>query len=594
MVLPSLSLSRTKVEAVSVFGGYDRRPDAVENTFSEMTNCGPERFPAIGPRAGRGERAMPKRVKRVQAILSGETLIYAADGELYVNDRPVMELTDVEPKKLIAMGAYVIVLPDKLYYNTADPTDAGRMETAFHASSGVQYRLCDASGGEIGTPAAQETPPLSPENGALWLDVSVTPNTLKRYSAETGLWSAAAAAYVMLRSPGIGKGLRTGDAVKLTGISQIDESLSPLEGQYAILTYADDAMIVIPGTARRAGTTDRPFSLERSLPRMDCVFECGNRLWGCRYGADADGRFVNEIYSSKLGDFKNWRCYEGLSTDSYAVSVGSDGAFTGGVAYRGIPCFFKENMLYRVFGAYPAAFRVDSLQCRGVQAGAEESLAILNERLFYKSRGGVCVYDGSIPACISAELGSDAYDAPGDEGQPAAAAGAAENKYYISMRAASDREYAFFLYDTERGMWYRQDRTRAVQFASENGRLFWLDGDTGRVTGVCASGTDIQEQPFEWSLTTAQAGLSDPYRKYVSRLTARVTLTPGSRLRVYIRYDSAGDPVLLADLRGSTERTFSIPLRMRRCDHYRLRFEGFGEARIHSVYKTVENGSELS
>ena len=40
------------------------------------------------------------------------------------------------------------------------------------------------------------------------------------------------------------------------------------------------------------------------------------------------GEAVNEIYASKLGDFRNWRCFEGLSTDSYAAARGSDGAFT--------------------------------------------------------------------------------------------------------------------------------------------------------------------------------------------------------------------------------------------------------------------------
>ena len=585
MVLPSLSRARTKTEAVNVFGGYDCRREAAGNTFREMTNCGPERFPAAGPRARRGARAMPKRVKRVQAILSGETLVYAADGFLYVKDRPVMELTAAEPKKLIAMGAYVIVLPDKLYYNTADPADAGSMEAAFEAASGVRYRLCDASGGEIGTPAVRDTPPPSPENGALWLDDSVTPNVLKRYSAETGLWSALAAAHVMLQAPGIGRGFRAGDAVRLTGISQIDESLSPLEGQYAALSYADEGMLVIPGTAARAGTTALPFSVERRLPLMDFVFECGNRLWGCRCGKDADGRFVNEIYCSKLGDFKNWRCYEGISTDSYAVSVGSEGAFTGGVAYRGAPCFFKENALYRVYGAYPAVFRLDSLQCRGVQAGSGGSLAILNEVLYYKSRAGVCVYDGGSPRSVSAELGGETFTD--------AAAGAADDRYYISMKRA-DGVYCLFLFDAERGAWYRQDHTRASQFATENGRLCWLDADAGRIVRACAAEGDETEAPFDWSLTAAETGTDTVGRKYVSRLTLRVTLTPGSRLRVYVRYDSAGDYVLLADLRGSAERTCSVPLRPRRCDRFCLRFEGFGDAVIHSVQRTTEGGSELT
>ena len=74
---------------------------------------------------------------------------------------------------------------------------------------------------------------------------------------------------------------------------------------------------------------------------MDFVIESGNRLWGCRYGKALNGETVNEIYASKLGDFRNWYCFAGISTDSYTASVGTDGAFTGAVTYMGRPIFFK-------------------------------------------------------------------------------------------------------------------------------------------------------------------------------------------------------------------------------------------------------------
>lgn len=45
--------------------------------------------------------------------------------------------------------------------------------------------------------------------------------------------------------------------------------------------------------------------LERKAPEMDFVIECGNRLWGCRYEVTDQSRLYNEIYASKLGDFKN-------------------------------------------------------------------------------------------------------------------------------------------------------------------------------------------------------------------------------------------------------------------------------------------------
>ena len=78
----------------------------------------------------------------------------------------------------------------------------------------------------------------------------------------------------------------------------------------------------------KAPSADSRPSPRRSVPEMDFVIESGNRLWGCKYGV-VDGKAVNEIYASKLGDFKNWNCYAGRSTDSYVATRGSDGPFTG-------------------------------------------------------------------------------------------------------------------------------------------------------------------------------------------------------------------------------------------------------------------------
>ena len=67
------------------------------------------------------------------------------------------------------------------------------------------------------------------------------------------------------------------------------------------------------------------------MPELDFLCENENRLWGCK---------GDTIYASKLGDPFNWNVFDGVSTDSYAVDVGSAGDFTGCFAYRGYPVFF--------------------------------------------------------------------------------------------------------------------------------------------------------------------------------------------------------------------------------------------------------------
>ena len=99
---------------------------------------------------------------------------------------------------------------------------------------------------------------------------------------------------------------------------------------------------------------------------------------------------VNELYACALGDFRNWNRFLGVSTDSYFVSLGSDGPFTGAIAQGGHPLFFKERCLHKVYGQIPANFQVQTNMCRGVQKGCEKSLAIVDEVLYYKSFSGIC------------------------------------------------------------------------------------------------------------------------------------------------------------------------------------------------------------
>ena len=68
------------------------------------------------------------------------------------------------------------------------------------------------------------------------------------------------------------------------------------------------------------------------------------------------------IYACKLGDPTNWFSYRGIAADSYAVTVGSDGAFTGAATCMGYALFFKENTLHKLCGTKPSDFQLTSLR----------------------------------------------------------------------------------------------------------------------------------------------------------------------------------------------------------------------------------------
>ena len=162
---------------------------------------------------------------------------------------------------------------------------------------------------------------------------------------------------------------------------------------------------------------------------MDFVVEQGNRLWGCKYGI-VDGRPVNEIYASKLGDFRNWNSFAGLSTDSYAASRGSDGAFTGAAACLGGGIFFKEDCMERVYPSATGAHQIVTLRCPGVKKGCHGAAAVVDGTLFYLGLGGVYAFDGSMPGCVSMPLGSVRY-------QDGAAAGTGSTGWRRGMETGS-------------------------------------------------------------------------------------------------------------------------------------------------------------
>ena len=409
---------------------------------------------------------------------------------------------------------------------------------------------------------------------ALWLDTSRQPPALLQWSAGTGMWVSVDATYVRISAPGIGAAFRAGDGVSIAG--------APEEvAQSGVIALADRDHLVVPGLLEQEKTWEAPITVSRRLPEMDFVIECENRLWGCRYGPNAEGRIVNEIYASKLGDFKNWNCFQGLSTDSYAMSLGAEGPFTGAIQHMGYPLFFRENCLHKIYGSFPSNFRLQTTPCRGVQRGSGESLAIVGEVLFYKSPAGVCAYDGALPVEVSQPLGDRAYFD--------AAAGAHRGKYYISMADAGG-EYHLFVYDRARNLWHREDGTQARCFCSCRDELYFLDGD-GRIVSV--SGTGTPEEAFAWMAETGDIGAQSPDSKYLSRLTLRLYLSPGAVARLSVRYDEERVWQPLAQLRGSPLGSVTVPVGVRRCDHLRLRLEGTGQMMLFDLTKTVMEGSDV-
>lgn len=584
MKFPKLKELPTSRSLVDVFKGYNHNLRIADGEFFDMKNMTSDCYPVLSPRGRRGFYVKPASP---QGLIAKDEICYV-DGKDFVmgQQRIDMELS-VEPedcpKQMVSMGAYVIIMPDKKYINTMDVSDRGSMEAFYESSGDVTFQLCSVSG-EVYEATIAPDAPSEPENLDYWIDTSGENHILKQYSVVSGLWVSVTSTYVKISAGGIGKDFSQYDGVRISGI--VKDKVKDLNGSLVLLDKGDD-YIVVQGILDEVVTQtaeEGTIRVERRIPNLDYLTESGNRLWGCRYGTAINGEVVNEIYASKLGDFKNFSCYMGVSTDSYTASCGTDGPFTGAVTHMGYPLFFKENCVHKVYGNFPANFQIQDTACRGVQTGCEKSLAIVNETLFYKARSGICAYDGSLPVEVSYALGNVAYSE--------AVGGAHGSKYYVSMKDTQG-VWHLFVYDTAKGMWHREDNLHAGAFCACRDELYCIDAEARNIITMFGSGEEDTGE-VDWMVETGELGISSPDMKYISRITMRMSMGVGSKAEVYAKYDMDDAWVPVCTIFGTDLRSFSIPIRPRRCDHMRLRIQGRGMAKIYSITKTMEQGSDNS
>lgn len=584
MRYPQLKELPTSRQMVDAFRGYNHNLRINSNEFFNMENMTSDHYPVLAPRGKRGVYAKPASP---QGMIAKADICYVDGTDFVIGDtRYDMGFsTDPKdcPKRLTSMGAYVIIMPDKMFINTAYPEDRGSIEAEFTTAGDVTFTLCRSDGTAYGEHLAQADPPENPTNQTLWVDTSTVPNTMKQWSESSSMWVSIATTYIKIQSTGIGKLFNQYDGVLISGLKDAEAQIAALEGTAIVQDKSDDYIVVI-GILDEVTTISSPVTVSRKMPVMDFVVEANNRLWGCRYGMDDHGEFVNRLYASALGDFKNWNVFQGISTDSYYANVGTDGAFTGAITHLGSALFFKETCLHKVYGSYPAEFQVQDTACRGVQYGCDRSLAIVNEILYYKARHAVCSYDGSLPVEVSYALGNERYSD--------AVAGSYSNKYYISM-CDSKGAWHLFVYDTAKGLWHREDNLHANAFAELKGEMYCIDAEDRNIITLLGSG-DPDETVVPWMVETGELYITDPDMKYVSRIIIRMSMEIGAEMDIYAKYDHSDEWLHLCHFRGTSLSSFSIPVRPRRCDFMRLKLEGTGDFRIYAMTKTIEQGSDLS
>ena len=362
-------------------------------------------------------------------------------------------------------------------------------------------------------------------------------------------------------------GFRVGDAVEIEGLTTYPDE----NGSYIIrgfgTTTADGVTLptiifdadVFANTGVDAGAV----TIRRKVPSLTVVCESNNRLWG------AEG---NTIYASALGDPTNFFTYDGLDTDSYGVAVASEGEFTGCCGFGNGVLFFKEDRLLKILGSYPSQYTLYEYQVPGVKKGSEGSLWNINETLYYHSREGVYRYNGGSPELISENFGLRRFQN--------AAAGAEGDRYYISMQDVGTQEWGLWVYDVQRGLWLQEDESQGVDFAYNDGKLYFINGDGSL---VCVN-PDESAEAVAWSATTTRMDETYHGQKVYSRIKVRADIPEGAWLRVEVSCDGKPFRQVYID-HDARARVREIPIQPSGCDYFRIRLSGEGSVIIRSMVR---------
>ncbi len=586
MNLPSMVSKAKSRDNQTMFLGYNHNLVNGENEFYDMKNMTGDYCPVLSPRARRARLAVD--LKNPQGLIAKGALAWVDDGKFYYRKREIGAMnTDYKgDRQLISMGAYIVIFPDKYRYNTSNGEFIS-LEHEWKASGDVITQICTVDGDEITTEDDRliTEKPEEPENGDWWIDQSGESDVLKCYSEATEEWVSVATTYVKLFADGIGAGFEKLDAVE---ISEAIEKAGIDKGSYPIWSKGDDYIVItalVKGSATITYDENNPLTVARKVPDLDYVVESENRLWGCRW----DGE-INEICASAQGDATNWNKFLGTTQDSYRLSVGSDGVFTGAAVQQGYVMFFKENVIHKIYGSKPTNYQITNVTGRGIMQGSSKSAVIVNETLYYLSKNGVCQYGGGTPISIYAPFGRERYSK--------AAGGKAGDKYYISMKNRKGK-YNLFCFDETLNMWFKEDDTQVKFFAEDKGNLYFIN-DKNELWVIDGEEYDEEyaecadrEPSFEWFAETGDIGIQQPDCKIYSNIQIRLNMSPGARVSIFAQYDSDGEWIEQAALKDKPKGAYTVSFSTPKVDHFKLKICGRGEAKIYSISKWYEDCSEV-
>lgn len=553
------------------FGGYMHTAGSSEGQIWDERNLSGRTYPYLRPIRERAVFEYPCD----NALFCHDAMGWVNGTELWYDGHLVGYVEDSR-KQVAVMGNRIVIWPDKVVLNasyrrlgTYQSLEALKAAVqnpaefdAYGIGYGVPYEIYAWNGSEwVSNGKELQSMEASAQN----VNVVFKSGTYKGVEADanTMVWPVSAESL----------GFKEGDAVSISGCVRHPENnktaiIREIEGNQ--LRFYEYAFILDGEDGLTEYTEPGPVTLKRQVPDLDMICAANNRLWGA---------MDDTIYASKLGDPMNFNVFDGLTTDSWFQMTGTAGSFTACTAYLGYPMFFKEGHIFKIYGENAENFYPSKSATNGVKRGAQRSLAIAGEVLYYLSPNGLMAYSGGVPESVAAPFGQVQYQT--------ATAGSDGRRLYLSMeRVSGERE--LFCLDTENGLLRKEDELTARMWCCYDGTLYALL-QTG---GALAVNEDEGEALDSW------VEFGDFYentmnRKSSTRLQLRVMLETGAELALMIQYDSSGTWIPIYTLEATKKQSFYLPIPVQRCDHYRLKMEGHGYWELQAMAREYHSGSEV-
>lgn len=516
--LPNLVNISKQKNIIGIFQGMNKTETVEDNEFSEMQNLSSSEYPAASARNPRGEAI--KNIEKANGCYYKNGLLYVDGTKLYYKDELIANTLTDSKKLMCGMGAYVVIWPDKKMFNTSTKefTD-------------LEYTFTQAS------------------------TATIAPTT-------------DGSTFTVITCTGIGKGLKVGDGVTIAGVTvQTTSGEDVLNGSKIIQGRTDDSITLI-GQMSESKTQESGITVKRTAPDIDFICESDNRLYACSSAK-------HEIYASKLGDPTNWNAFEGISTDSYAATVGSDGDFTGCISFMGYVLFFKEESILKLYGSKPSNFQLTSYPYRGVAKGCDKTLTIVNETLYYAARNCIMRFDGAVPESISDKLGNLLNES--------GTAGHYNNKLFIWLENKTAGN-ALYVYDTRFQFWHEESTEGAAYSVHGDGELYYIDLKGALRTIEDAAGSE----KVEWYAVSGKQTDGSMNRKRITQLQLMIDAPKDTLFEVLIAYDESPlwERVYTKRDRGRTSSQINIS--PKKCTYFRYKIKGTGPFKLLGLAKTVQ------